>query len=829
MAKTKTYISLFSAAGIGCYGFKLEKYSCLATVELLEKRLKIQKYNNICSKESQYIQGDIAQKEILNDVFNQVKDGLKDANQDKLDVVLATPPCQGMSLANHKKKNELPRNSLVIESLKIINQLKPNYFVFENVPSFLKTICFDIDKKNKSISEAIQYNLGSEYIYISKKINFAFYGSQSSRTRSLTIGVLKSLNIDPENLFPSEDDPKNLRELISHLPSLKWGEISSDIFHSFRTYQEHMRPWIKPLKEGMSAFQNKKPNQIPHRIINGKYHANQERNGDKYRRQIWDKLAPCIHTRNDILASQNTVHPKDDRVFSIRELMLMMTIPEKFKFTDIPSNKISLFSNDEKKMFLKKEELNIRHCIGEAVPTNIFKKIAANINQKVIRPKQDLKQKFSSFIDKTKVKNLKQLANFINGTNSDLYSINDYQKFCELLNTSKDDHAAFYTDQSIVDILVNSLPDFKEKKIIRILEPSVGSGNFILALVRKYFDKKITIDVVDINKESIDVLKAIIKKTNLPKNVTINYINNDFLYEKIHKSYALAIGNPPFKKIFSTDEHFDYYKSFSRNKKTNNLFSFFLERIIDVSDFICFIVPKSILGAPEFNESRLELKKFKFKSIHDFGEKAFKGILIETIALSFYTSSNSSNNKMLVSSLTKKVDTKLNQSYVMDNKFPTWLLYRDSSFDMVCKKLNFNKFTVFRDRQITKKLLKSSGKYRVIKSFNVGENKIIKHIDKDLYISEIDKLVVKKYLNNLEVILVPNLTYLPRGCFMPKNSIPDGSLAILIRKQKIKITSDDLKYWSTNEFRHFYRICRNFSTRSMNIDSNYIFYFGILK
>ena len=42
----KTYISLFSSAGVGCYGFKQEGYYCIATVELLERRLNVQKCNN---------------------------------------------------------------------------------------------------------------------------------------------------------------------------------------------------------------------------------------------------------------------------------------------------------------------------------------------------------------------------------------------------------------------------------------------------------------------------------------------------------------------------------------------------------------------------------------------------------------------------------------------------------------------------------------------------------------------------------------------------------------------------------------------------------------
>ena len=43
-----TYISLFSSAGIGCYGFKLEGFDCIATNELIARRLEIQKFNNKC-------------------------------------------------------------------------------------------------------------------------------------------------------------------------------------------------------------------------------------------------------------------------------------------------------------------------------------------------------------------------------------------------------------------------------------------------------------------------------------------------------------------------------------------------------------------------------------------------------------------------------------------------------------------------------------------------------------------------------------------------------------------------------------------------------------
>ena len=71
-----------------------------------------------------------------------------------------------MSVANHKKTNtEIIRNSLVIESIKIIKEINPKFFVFENVPAFMKTICTDIDGVDKPISDAIENNLGQKYSY----------------------------------------------------------------------------------------------------------------------------------------------------------------------------------------------------------------------------------------------------------------------------------------------------------------------------------------------------------------------------------------------------------------------------------------------------------------------------------------------------------------------------------------------------------------------------------------------------------------------------------------------------------------------------------------
>ena len=380
-----TYISLFSSAGVGCYGFKMAGFNCIATNELIPRRIEIQKFNNKCKYDNGYICGDITQEKTKQELFSQIDFWKKNENLKRVDVLIATPPCQGMSVANHKKtKDEIVRNSLVIESIKIIKEINPKFFIFENVPAFMKTICTDVDGTEKSISEAIEYNLGESYSYISRVINFKNYGACSSRQRTLVIGVAREFadDVSPIELFPEVENEKTLRQVIGDMKSLEFGEIdSNDFYHAFRTYPEHMRSWIHDLKEGESAFDNKDIEKRPHQMIDGKIVENTRKNADKYTRQFWDKVGPCVHTRNDQLASQNTIHPKDDRVFSIRELMKMMTIPDDFRWVDKSVEDINRLTGKEKKLLLKKEDIKIRQSLGEAVPTLIFNKVAINIKK----------------------------------------------------------------------------------------------------------------------------------------------------------------------------------------------------------------------------------------------------------------------------------------------------------------------------------------------------------------------------------------------------------------------------------------------------------------
>ncbi len=293
--QTLTYISLFSGAGVGCYGLLEEGFECVATNEILEKRLNIQRINRKCKLDESYISGDIKKPETKEKILKQIGFYSKKFGNDRVDLVIATPPCQGMSVANHKKKNdEIKRNSLVIESIDLIKQIKPRFFILENVPSFYKTGCIDKNDNLLEIGSMIEQNLSGEYMLYDEVINFKNFGANSSRTRTLVIGVCKEFKDFTSALefFPDFKQEKTLKEVIGSLKPLTWGEYdSADFYHSFRTYPKHMQEWIKDLKEGQSAFENTELNKKPHRIVGSKIVLNVSKNGDKYKRQKYHSVA----------------------------------------------------------------------------------------------------------------------------------------------------------------------------------------------------------------------------------------------------------------------------------------------------------------------------------------------------------------------------------------------------------------------------------------------------------------------------------------------------------------------------------------------------------
>ena len=97
-----------------------------------------------------------------------------------------------------------------------------------------------------------------------------------------------------------------------------------------------------------------------------------------------------------------------------------------------------------------------------------------------------------------------------------------------------------------------------------------------------------------------------------------------------------------------------------------------------------------------------------------------------------------------------------------------------------------------------------------------------------MYIDDASKFTVSNYMNK-KYPIVPNLTYYPRGTFLPKNTVADGSVAILRPKDKINPRKKDIKFFASKDFEKYYRIARNFGTRSLNVDSNSVYFYGVIK
>lgn len=830
---TLTYVSLFSSAGVGCFGFKQAGFECVATNELIERRIDIQRFNHKCKYETGYVCGDLTSVAIRQQILDQISLWRANERMDRLDVLIATPPCQGMSVANHKKTTtEIVRNSLVIESIRLIQEINPRFFILENVPAFMKTLCTDVDGQQKTIGEAIWNNLGASYSYVPKVINFKNYGACSSRQRTIVIGVANDIadEISPWELFPDYCEERTLRSVIGELkPLTEMGEIDeNDIYHAFRPYPEYMRAWIADLKEGESAFDQEDEAKRPQHEVNGVMVPNIRKNGDKYKRQYWDKVGPCIHTRNDQLASQNTIHPSDDRVFSIRELMLMMTVPHEFKWNMLDESDLNELSLEDKKKFLKNEEIKIRQSLGEAVPTAIFRSIAINIKAVLNSPYLSSAQ-INKIISEHKLNETGNLLSFIDENPLNL-SFTVLSRIAELANSNRVQNAAYFTGKSLITEMMKNLPDINTKDEVTVLEPSVGVGNFLPLIMRRFEGKEVWIDAVDIDEDSIKVLNALMNHLSVPKSCHIHCITDDFLTHEFSRHYDYIIGNPPFGKLNSSNKLLPIYRARAVNKDTCNICSFFLDRAITLADCVCLVLPKFMLNTPEFNASRQYLSSKCIDSVIDFGEKGFPGVLIETIAICVKCQGKPGQTRVI--SVPMKIDIMQKQRYICDVKLPYWVVFRDKSFDEVYDGMDFDVFTVFRDRQITNQLLNASHGIRVLKSRNITDDgEVVDIAGYDSYIEEstASSLAVHQYLDRDDVFLTPNMTYNPRVMRKSKGTLVNGSVAILIPKEGINPTQEQLSFYSSEKYRRFYRIARNYQTRSLNVDNCSVYFYGLLK
>ncbi len=219
-------VSLFSSAGIGNLYLKDIGIDVVVANELLEKRAKFYKEMN---PETKMIIGDISLKEIKDQINNNITDDIQ--------LLIATPPCQGVSsLGKNKEQDDWildERNFLIFNVFEIIENNDFEYILIENVSRFLK-MYFPFNGEMLLLEDLIRKKYSDKYNIKCDVLNAMNYGVPQSRPRAIIRMYKKGLQW--EN--PTEKRIITLEEAIGHLPSLEAGESSHIKHHNAKIHND---------------------------------------------------------------------------------------------------------------------------------------------------------------------------------------------------------------------------------------------------------------------------------------------------------------------------------------------------------------------------------------------------------------------------------------------------------------------------------------------------------------------------------------------------------------------------------------------------------------
>lgn len=194
--KEKLYVNksldLFSGAGGLLYGFKMAGINHILANDIDKSACVTLKINNP--------EINVFCDDITNDY---AKDSIIDISiKNDVDIICGGPPCQGFSLAGFRK-NDDPRNKLVLDFAYIVKSVKPKVVVFENVVGLLSY------KKGETFNEIKKLFFDLGYKVHAETLDFSDYGIPQRRRRVIIIGVRHDINAEPIELFPDKITPNN--------------------------------------------------------------------------------------------------------------------------------------------------------------------------------------------------------------------------------------------------------------------------------------------------------------------------------------------------------------------------------------------------------------------------------------------------------------------------------------------------------------------------------------------------------------------------------------------------------------------------------------------
>ena len=317
-----TAIDLYCGAGGLTHGLKRAGFKVVAGVEIDDEIAKTYKANHPDTKLITKDVREVTGKEILEAT------GLK-----KIDLVAGCPPCQGFSSLTSKYKKDDPRNDLVLEMARVIEELRPEMVMMENVSG--------ITNRGKPILDEFVSRLESlGYVVNMGVLQMADYGVPQSRKRFILLAgkgfhieFPKKINSregdERKNLKPwlkLEDVIRDMKKPLTVSEATKSGSPKKVNWHVVGDLQEISIKRLKALEAG------KNRTSLPKELRPECHKKSDKGFSNVYGRLSWDQVPPTITSGFTTPAMGRFGHPDEIRTISVREAAMIQSFPKYYKF-----------------------------------------------------------------------------------------------------------------------------------------------------------------------------------------------------------------------------------------------------------------------------------------------------------------------------------------------------------------------------------------------------------------------------------------------------------------------------------------------------------------
>ena len=372
-------VSLFANVGIAEAYLESVGVDIKVANEFVPQRARF--YQDVY-KNTHMICGDIKDDEVRNQIVDE-------AIANNVNFVMATPPCQGMSMAGNRFEFDI-RNELIYYAVDVIKRINPEFALIENVPTILKTK-ISVDGNVMLIPDYLKKELGDNYIFNSESLVKAMdYAIPQLRERNIFLLVRKDKNIEWK--FPPKERIVTLEEAIGNLPSVDplLREGIDFTLQKFPDYENkkiaaaEVSPWHRPPIHSWKQVEWMMHTPSGKSAIYNEVYYPQKENGvhivahhNHYRRMAWDKPSRTITQNNGVISSLACVHPgrpyringellySDPRVLTIYEVMIVSSLPLNWPIPEWANESL------------------IRKVIGEGIPSKLIKVIVEHLTKQL--------------------------------------------------------------------------------------------------------------------------------------------------------------------------------------------------------------------------------------------------------------------------------------------------------------------------------------------------------------------------------------------------------------------------------------------------------------